>query len=220
MSKISAIIFTLGCHRRRRVVVPCVRPSIRLSVQSDVTALTLLGFQLSAWNLVGWCTVPWSRSLSKMTMLCQFSAFHRTFKFSMISLDQVWGMVTHVTHIRKCEEITSWPENWWHDTMYHEADHHLKWPRSTNVRIFWSRPAEGAVVPWTACALTCLFIDAINKNLFHRTNFVITASCDGHVKFWKKLDEEGIEFVKHFRTHIGIVPVHFFSHFMKKKTFP
>ena len=34
------------------------------------------------------------------------------------------------------------------------------------------------------------------------TNFVITASVDGHLKFWKK-QERGIEFVKHYRTHLG-----------------
>lgn len=38
----------------------------------------------------------------------------------------------------------------------------------------------------------------------HPTNFVITASVDGHVKFWKK-QEEGIEFVKHYRAHLGPV---------------
>ena len=61
------------------------------------------------------------------------------------------------------------------DAMYHEADHlhganmgpiwgrqdpdgphagpmnYLKWPRSSSVRIFWPRPAEGAVVLWTSC---------------------------------------------------------------------
>ena len=31
---------------------------------------------------------------------------------------------------------------------------------------------------------------------------MITASTDGHVKFWKK-QELGIEFVKHFRSHLG-----------------
>lgn len=39
---------------------------------------------------------------------------------------------------------------------------------------------------------------------FPRTDFVITASQDGHVKFWKKKEDEGIEFVKHFRSHLGI----------------
>ncbi|RMC04471.1 hypothetical protein DUI87_18916 [Hirundo rustica rustica] len=36
------------------------------------------------------------------------------------------------------------------------------------------------------------------------TDFIITASHDGHVKFWKKI-EEGIEFVKHFRSHLGVI---------------
>lgn len=38
----------------------------------------------------------------------------------------------------------------------------------------------------------------------YRTDFIITASQDGHIKFWKK-QEIGIEFVKHFRTHLGNV---------------
>lgn len=36
------------------------------------------------------------------------------------------------------------------------------------------------------------------------TDFLITTSVDGHVKFWKK-QELGIEFVKHYRAHIGVV---------------
>jgi peptidylprolyl isomerase domain and WD repeat-containing protein 1 len=36
------------------------------------------------------------------------------------------------------------------------------------------------------------------------TDFVITASQDGHIKFWKKM-EVGIEFVKHFRAHLGTI---------------
>ena len=36
----------------------------------------------------------------------------------------------------------------------------------------------------------------------YRTEFLITASCDGHIKFWKK-QGEGIEFVKHFKAHMG-----------------
>ena len=34
------------------------------------------------------------------------------------------------------------------------------------------------------------------------TDFLVTASVDGHVKFWKK-HPVGIEFVKHFRAHLG-----------------
>ena len=53
------------------------------------------------------------------------------------------------------------------------------------------------------------------KSLMHRdtinfvtvtryTNFVITTSIDGHVKFWKK-QESGIEFVKHYRAHLAAI---------------
>ncbi|KAG4074671.1 hypothetical protein HA402_004542 [Bradysia odoriphaga] len=43
--------------------------------------------------------------------------------------------------------------------------------------------------------------DVITHIVVTKTDFVITASIDGHVKFWKKM-EEGIEFVKHFRSHL------------------
>jgi peptidylprolyl isomerase domain and WD repeat-containing protein 1 len=36
----------------------------------------------------------------------------------------------------------------------------------------------------------------------NETDFIVTASQDGHVKFWKKMSE-GIEFVKHFHAHLG-----------------
>lgn len=44
--------------------------------------------------------------------------------------------------------------------------------------------------------------DIITNCLVTPTDFIITASCDGHIKFWKKM-EIGIEFVKHFRSHLG-----------------
>eukprot|EP00750_Incisomonas_marina_P017727 INCI2388.1.p1 GENE.INCI2388.1~~INCI2388.1.p1 ORF type:complete len:685 (-),score=152.56 INCI2388.1:36-2090(-) len=34
------------------------------------------------------------------------------------------------------------------------------------------------------------------------TDFVVTASADGHLKFWKKL-MAGVQFVKHFKAHLG-----------------
>ncbi|XP_069348154.1 peptidylprolyl isomerase domain and WD repeat-containing protein 1 isoform X1 [Eulemur rufifrons] len=46
--------------------------------------------------------------------------------------------------------------------------------------------------------------DVITHVVCTKTDFIITASHDGHVKFWKKI-EEGIEFVKHFRSHLGII---------------
>lgn len=46
--------------------------------------------------------------------------------------------------------------------------------------------------------------DIVTHIIVTKTDFVVTASCDGHLKFWKKI-EEGIEFVKHFRSHLSNV---------------
>ena len=44
---------------------------------------------------------------------------------------------------------------------------------------------------------------ALTRN--HRnSNFIITGSIDGHVKFWKK-KTEGVEFAKHFRAHLDAI---------------
>ena len=55
---------------------PAVRSSVRLSVAKAVTLITIERFQLSAWNLLGWCTVPWGRF--------NVCVLHGTLKFSMI----------------------------------------------------------------------------------------------------------------------------------------
>lgn len=44
--------------------------------------------------------------------------------------------------------------------------------------------------------------DVITHVVATKTDFIVTASVDGHVKFWKKM-EDGIEFVKHFRSHLS-----------------
>ncbi|KAG9292622.1 hypothetical protein G9A89_006994 [Geosiphon pyriformis] len=44
--------------------------------------------------------------------------------------------------------------------------------------------------------------DVLNFVAVTKTDFIITTSVDGHLKFWKKT-ERGIEFVKHFRSHLG-----------------
>ncbi|KAG7445741.1 peptidyl-prolyl cis-trans isomerase [Guyanagaster necrorhizus] len=43
--------------------------------------------------------------------------------------------------------------------------------------------------------------DVINFCVVTKTEFLITTSVDGHLKLWKKQDN-GIEFVKHFRAHL------------------
>uniref|UniRef100_A0A915CQU2 peptidylprolyl isomerase n=1 Tax=Ditylenchus dipsaci TaxID=166011 RepID=A0A915CQU2_9BILA len=44
--------------------------------------------------------------------------------------------------------------------------------------------------------------DLITHVIATERDFVITASQDGHLKFWKKKHNQGIEFVKHFRCHL------------------
>merc|ERR1719336_1674496 len=46
--------------------------------------------------------------------------------------------------------------------------------------------------------------DMVTHVVVTQTDFVVTASQDGHIKFWKKM-EVGIEFVKHFRAHLGVI---------------
>ncbi|KAL9935267.1 hypothetical protein V8E36_005615 [Tilletia maclaganii] len=74
------------------------------------------------------------------------------------------------------------------------------------------------VLPYESLYLNHLpSADRYHKSFMHRdtvnfvaatppntTDFVVTASIDGHVKFWKK-QESGIEFVKHYRAHLGPV---------------
>ncbi|EGD80149.1 peptidyl-prolyl cis-trans isomerase [Salpingoeca rosetta] len=45
--------------------------------------------------------------------------------------------------------------------------------------------------------------DTILDAIVTKTDFVITTSVDGHLKFWKKKSEGGIEFVKHFKAHLA-----------------
>ena len=94
---------------------------------SDLHCLPLAAigwFKVLARYLVGWCTVPWIKSLFKMTNI---SPFHGTFKFPMFGLDQVWEttlpLFTHFNYR---------PEIWRGYAWYHEADWYLKWPCLAN----------------------------------------------------------------------------------------
>lgn len=44
--------------------------------------------------------------------------------------------------------------------------------------------------------------DVLSNVAVTKSDFIITTSFDGHLKFWKKKDE-GIEYVKHFKAHDG-----------------
>lgn len=47
--------------------------------------------------------------------------------------------------------------------------------------------------------------DIVRFVVVTKTDFILTASSDGHLKFWRKTEEPGIEFVKHFRCHLGCI---------------
>ena len=79
-----------------------------------------------------WCTVPWSRSLLKWPCSAHFCAFHGIFQGDEI------------------DEITLRSESWWHDAVYHEADHCMKWPHSVNVRI----SASTVFLSFSECLVT------------------------------------------------------------------
>ncbi|XP_055956418.1 peptidylprolyl isomerase domain and WD repeat-containing protein 1 [Patella vulgata] len=53
--------------------------------------------------------------------------------------------------------------------------------------------------------LSYMHREAVTHVACAKNGFIITTSNDGHVKFWKKNEEEGIEFVKHFRSHLGAI---------------
>ncbi|VDM16611.1 unnamed protein product [Hydatigera taeniaeformis] len=40
---------------------------------------------------------------------------------------------------------------------------------------------------------------------YSRTHYLITCSCDGHLKFWRLAATRGLEFVKHYRAHLGAI---------------
>jgi len=44
--------------------------------------------------------------------------------------------------------------------------------------------------------------DVVNFCVMTKTDFLLTTSIDGHLKLWKK-QEQGIEFVKHYRAHLA-----------------
>lgn len=53
----------------------------------------------------------------------------------------------------------------------------------------------------TAYEKSYMHMAEVSHVRFTKTNFLITASADGHVKFWKKKPKE-VEFVKRFFAHV------------------
>ena len=105
----------------------------------------------------------WSRH--RMAMLGHFLRVPWNFEIATIDLG----------HDDEIEEIQLRPEIWWHDAVYHEADHCMKWPYSAYVCIFWYRTAEGAVVLWTSSFALPRAIELIFLSVS-----ILDQVCQGH----------------------------------------
>eukprot|EP01090_Pellita_catalonica_P011328 TRINITY_DN2292_c0_g2_i1.p1 TRINITY_DN2292_c0_g2~~TRINITY_DN2292_c0_g2_i1.p1 ORF type:complete len:283 (+),score=18.65 TRINITY_DN2292_c0_g2_i1:62-850(+) len=53
--------------------------------------------------------------------------------------------------------------------------------------------------------------DVLTHTAVSKKDYIVTGSVDGHIKFWKKTPV-GIEFVKHFRAHLGSIHGFALSH--------
>ncbi|CAH8296184.1 unnamed protein product [Schistosoma turkestanicum] len=45
--------------------------------------------------------------------------------------------------------------------------------------------------------------NVITHVAYSKTHYLMTCSNDGHFKFWRKADGVGLEFIKHYRAHLG-----------------
>ena len=163
-----------------------------LSVPNYVIALALQGFHLYAWNLVEWCTVPWSG---------QFLGVPRNFwNFPWLVWTRFkvrWLILGNVrkSHSlkRKCHHfdesfITGCTESchfdnfrcsqWWRfhqnedifvsvlqtESLWHDAIYHV-----ADHFFFWSSKVEGAVILWASC-LHSIFVSCINCPVHHHVS--------------------------------------------------
>ena len=80
--------------------------------RDDVTVLTFQGFQLSARNLVRWCTVPWSRSgYARPIFRCSTAFFHDRFGPGR------WNWGNHIT----AWNLVAWCSSPWSGSLYEMA---------------------------------------------------------------------------------------------------
>ncbi|CAH8610930.1 unnamed protein product [Schistosoma intercalatum] len=47
--------------------------------------------------------------------------------------------------------------------------------------------------------------NVITHVAYSKTHYLMTCSNDGHLKFWRKADGVGLEFIKHYRAHLGAI---------------
>ena len=82
------------------------------------------------------------RGFPELSLVFQIFYFQLEFYALLLQNWPLFKMAMLVNSCRKWKEIALWPEMWWYDAVHHETNHHLKWPRSANVRIACSRLVE------------------------------------------------------------------------------
>ena len=92
-------------------------------LRDDIAALTLERFQVSAWNVVWLCTVPWSRLLCKMAMLGQFLRVPQNFKIFHDRLGP--GRWLILGNARKSHFSVSWSGSLFEIAMLSQCLHFL-----------------------------------------------------------------------------------------------
>ena len=130
-------------------------------LRDDATAIFQV-LQLSVWNLAGWCTKTWNTLLF---------IFHNRLgpgpsdDVAVLILKGLqlpaWNLVgwCTVSWIRLLPEMAMLGQVWaFHGTLQFSMiglarKTKMEWPHAANVRIFWSRRAEGAVALLTSCLI-------------------------------------------------------------------
>ena len=107
-----------------RSMRPSVLSSVRPFVCPSRMSISLHEFQLSSWVLVGFCKVPWRKSVSKIILYAHPFSAHSTeyATFFMIGLYQVWATTLLLILFK---DFSYRPEIWWEDAQYHEAPRYL-----------------------------------------------------------------------------------------------
>ena len=127
---------------------------LRPGLRDDVTTLTPQGVRPSAWNSVGWCTVPWNRLLLKMAMLGQFLCVPPNFEIFHDRLEPGrWNWGNHIM----AWTLVAWCSLPWSGALYEMAT-------------LWSRLAKAAVILWISCSktdITGLFIYSYPPSNLH-----------------------------------------------------
>ena len=125
------------------VVGHCVMSGVRPSVCLSWTTLPLLLFKdFSYQPEIWWDDAQYHEANRFLAMFVQLRA-PRNFEIFHDRLGPGrwnWG-----------NDITAWNLVAWCSSPRSGALNGMKWPHSAKVCIFWSRPAEGAVVLWTSC---------------------------------------------------------------------